>query len=210
MKRTVKLAAMAAFLGIWLLILHWVPWAKIGPAILVAVAALAVITFFLSWFNHVTFTWPTEFGEESRTINRALRRALDTYFSGYLKKHGFKLISHPSFDKHVNFWIVMFRSEFFDLSFGERADVVVQGRPRYCQEDWYSIPAVFAVLDGAENILTDESDLDRLAKAMDARHSELCHFFSLQGEETRLKHAQWVEKKYWRMWGRDSVPKDAA
>jgi hypothetical protein len=104
----------------------------------------------------------------------------------------------------------MFRSEVFDLSFGDRPDVVVNGRPRYSQEDWYSIPAAFAVLDGVDNIVTDESDLDQLAKAIDERHSELCHFFSPQGEETRLKYAQWMEKKYWRMWGRDRVPKDAA
>lgn len=209
-KRVVTQVAIVMFVGVYLLILHSVPWAKIAPTILTMVAMLVAIFFFLYWRNHVTFVWPTEFGEEARTINRPLRRALDTQFSGYLKKYGFKLISDPSFDKNVNFWMVMFRSEFFDLSFGDRPDVLVKGRPRYCQEDWYSIPAVFALLDGVDNFATDDSDLDRLAKLIDERHSELCDFFSPQGDETRLRYAQWVEKRYRRMWGRDSVPRDTA
>ncbi|HTE16300.1 MAG TPA: hypothetical protein VK642_14590, partial [Burkholderiales bacterium] len=139
-----------------------------------------------------------------------LYRTLQTTFSNFLKKHGFKLSAEPKSGNELDFWFVTFRSEFFDLSIGGRGGIGVYGRPRYCQEDWYSIPLVFALLDGVNHIVTGNDDLDRLAQAMDERHAELGHFFSPQGNDTRLEFAQWTEKEYWRMWGRDDVPKDAA
>jgi len=209
-KRAVTQFAIVIFVGIGLLILHSVPWAQIVPIILAVVATLVAIFFFLYWRNRVTFIWQTDLGTETRTINRLLCRSLETHFSGVLNKRGFKLISENEFDNGTKFWIVMFRSKAFELQIGGRGEVLVAARPVKSREEWYSIPVVFALLDGNDRVMKDEDNLGQLAQLIDERYYDLCDFFSPQSKEARLKYAQREEKEYWRRWGRDSVPKDAA
>jgi hypothetical protein len=163
----------------------------------VAIAGLIALAL-LYWYNRATFVWRADSGDVRRTVNRPLCKTLETYFSGFLEEHGFKLLSDPELDKHFGFWTVVFRSDSFDLMFGGRGEVLVSGRPMYRHEKWYSISVVFALLAGDTELKLTENNLSLFASAMEEQFSALRDFFSPQGEDTRSKYAEWEEKHYWR------------
>jgi len=126
-----------------------------------------------------------------------LRKGLE-HFSSFLQSHGFTRLTDPELEKNLGRWGAVFRSRDFDLMFSGRGEMLVDGRPLYRSEDWYSIPEVLAEATGSAEVVPDEPDFCSLARKMDEAYPKLREFFSPGGENLRAQFLAVQEQTFLR------------